>query len=367
MMKLSIAFALALAPAAAMQPLSSTLSLDAIELLATEHFEHFVAKFEKVYESLEHRNAAYVTYLQNIEEITAKNAELRRQGDDPVHGITKFADWTRDEFLELFKPHSDEALPAASVALPRKSAEGIKMHDWREQNVVTPVKDQGQCGSCWAHSAVETLESAFAMAGHDLTSLSVQQVVSCDNGNGDMGCQGGWYYTAWDDYMEASHGLTTESEYPYDDSTAHGSASKCDTGKAKDVVAGTAPTNFTWATTPCEKYFCKNQDEETLKANLLSYGPISVACDASEWSMYKGGVVTSSTCKNSGIKLDHAIQLVGFNEDAEVPYWIVRNSWNTNWGNDGYIYLKMGENTCGIADMPAMVTVEPVETPNPIA
>ena len=76
------------------------------------------------------------------EEITAKNAELRRQGDDPVHGITKFADWTRDEFLELFKPHSDEALPAASVALPRKSAEGIKMHDWREQNVVTPVKDQ---------------------------------------------------------------------------------------------------------------------------------------------------------------------------------------------------------------------------------
>jgi cathepsin F/cysteine peptidase B len=197
------------------------------------------------------------------------------------------------------------------------------------------------------------------VAGHDLTALSVQQVVSCDNGNGDMGCQGGWYYTAWEDYMEASHGLTTEAEYPYDDSTAHGSASKCDTAKAKDVVPGTTPGNFTWATTPCEKYFCKNQDEETLKANLLSYGPISVACDASEWSFYKGGVVTSSTCKNSGVKLDHAIQLVGFNEDAEVPYWIVRNSWNTNWGNEGYIYLKMGENTCGIADMPAMVTIEP--------
>ena len=131
----------------------------------------------------------------------------------------------------------------------------------------------------------------------------------------------------------------------------------------------------------------QDQDEDTLKANLISYGPISVACDASEWSFYTGGVVTSSTCKNSGVKLDHAIQLVGFNEDAETPYWIgtkcavcacvrarvsrpvspqrfrqpplhaVRNSWSTSWGNDGYIYLKMGDNTCGIADAAWMVTL----------
>merc|ERR1719379_1440385 len=253
----------------------------------------------------------------------------------------------------------DAPLPQAAVASPPLSAEGVKSFDWREKGVVTPVKDQGQCGSCWAHSAVETLESQYALAGHELTPLSVQQVVSCDKGNGDMGCAGGWYYTAWDDYMESSHGLTTEEEYPYDFMTMHGKASRCKVDKAKDVVADTTPSNFTWATTPCETSFCKDQDEAKLKANLLSYGPISVACDASEWSFYKGGVVTSETCQNSAEKLDHAIQLVGFNESAEVPYWIVRNSWNTNWGNEGYIYLKMGENTCGIADMPAMVELGP--------
>jgi C1A family cysteine protease len=349
-----------------MQPLSSGLSQEAIEYSLREHFDHFVERFDKVYEDAVHREKALFTWVENLEKIVQKNAKLAAAGEDQVHGITKFMDMTEEEFRTtmLPAPRDLNSLPSpkkATVAVPTKDAANVKKHDWRESGVITPVKDQGRCGSCWAHSAVETLESAYAMAGHKLTSLSVQQVVSCDKGNGDMGCSGGMYTTAWESYIETSHGLTTEKEYPYDNATASGSASACDKDKEDDVVSGTAPNNYTYATTPCEKYFCKHQDEDTLKANLLSYGPISVACDASEWSMYHGGVVTSSTCKNSGVKLDHAIQLVGFNEDADTPYWIVRNSWNTNWGEEGYIYLKMGENTCGIADMPAMVTIDDVK------
>jgi C1A family cysteine protease len=92
-----------------------------------------------------------------------------------------------------------------------------------------------------------------------------------------------------------------------------------------------------------------------LKDNLVSYGPVSIACDASEWSSYTGGVFSSSDCSSSAFKLDHAIQLVGYNAEASTPYWIVRNSWDTTWGEDGYIYLEMGVNACGIADKAAIV------------
>jgi len=357
-MKYSIAaLALALAPALGYTGSSDELA----EWSLREHFKAFETKFAKIYETAEKKEERFEIFVKNLETVVMKNQALREKGEDEVHGITKFSDMTNEEFKATMfggHDHSKNDRRARGVAVPNKLRPQSSSFDWRDQGVITPVKDQGRCGSCWAHSAVETVESALAIAGHDLTPLSVQQVVSCDNGNGDLGCSGGWYYTAWEDYMEPSKGLTTEAEYPYDTATYNGQASACDTSKASDVVAGTTPSNWTYATTPCQSAFCKDQDEDTLKANLLSYGPISVACDASEWSFYTGGVVTSTTCGNSGFKLDHAIQLVGFNEDADTPYWIVRNSWDTTWGNEGYIYLKMGENTCGVADMPALVNLQ---------
>ena len=182
-------------------------------------------------------------------------------------------------------------------------------------------------------------------------------MVSCDNGNGDMGCEGGWYYTAWMDYIAKNGGLTTEANYPYDTATSVGRASDCDSTKEKAVTSGTTPTKDALATPGCTGFFCNSQDEDTLKNNLVSYGPISIACDASEWSSYAGGVFTSASCKSSSLRLDHAIQLIGYNEDGDTPYWIVRNSWDTTWGEEGMIYLKMGENTCGVADKAAMVTL----------
>lgn len=203
---------------------------------------------------------------------------------------------------------------------------------------------------------METLESQIALHSetNTLVELSVQQVVSCDKEN--KGCGGGMYTTAWDDYIKSAGGLNTASEYPYDNKTSLGSASKCDPDLSAAPYEGSAPSSYMWATEPCTKlFFCPNQDEDTMKANLLSYGPLSIAVDASQWAAYTGGVLTSSSCSSSTLKQDHAVQLVGFNATSDSKYWIVRNSWGVDWGNDGYIYLQMGGNTCGVADKPAVV------------
>ena len=317
-----------------------------------QHFAAFEVKFSKTYATAADREGKFWMFVQNLEDAVAKNAKLLVLGDDAIHGITKFSDISPEEFrATMLNGQMSAAVDAnVTVATPTKKATASAF-DWRDSNMVTAVKNQGQCGSCWAHSAVETVESQYAIAGNTLTSFSVQQVTSCDTV--DQGCGGGWYYTAWTEYMEGAGGLTTESAYPYDRSTARGSVSDCQSGLS--MVAGTTPKSYSWATEPCGSFRCNSQDEETLKDNLVSYGPISIAVDASQFNSYTGGVVTSASCSSSAFKLDHAIQIVGYNAEASVPYWIVRNSWDTAWGIDGYIHLKMGENTCGIADKAAMV------------
>jgi len=288
------------------------------------------------------------------EEVVAKNAALALEGKDEVHGVTQFSDMTQEEFgFFLNKKMAESANVTWSVAQPKKMGSEPTSFDWRDEGAVTPVKNQAQCGSCWAFSATETVESQYIIGGNNMTILSVQTTVSCDTT--DAGCGGGWYYTAWMDYMEPNGGITTQSVYPYADSTKIGNAPACDSSLESQVVSGTAPSSYSWATTPCSSVKCGSQDEDTLKANLVEYGPISIACDASAWSSYTGGVLTSSSCSSSSLKLDHAIQLVGYNADASTPYWIVRNSWGSSWGEDGYIYLEMDTNTCGLADKAAMV------------
>merc|ERR1711871_99546 len=102
--------------------------------------------------------------------------------------------------------------------------------------------------------------------------------------------------------------------------------------------------------------FACSEDSYAIASALESNGPNSIAIDASAWSSYTGGVMTTSSCSSSPLRMDHAVQTVGYNADASTPYWIVRNSWGTGWGENGYIYLAMGDNTCGIANLGAQVT-----------
>ena len=196
--------------------------------------------------------------------------------------------------------------------------------DWRGKGVMTPVKNQGQCGSCWSFSTTATLESAVAIAQKNLYSFSEQQLVDCCGAKGFQcqGCNGAWPEWAFN-YINSA-GIVLESQYPY---TARG-------GSCKDV--STTAKKFLNSAKPWSML----NGIESIKSALGSSGPVSICVDASNWSAYKSGVF-----KNCGTTtLNHAVTAIGYEADGT---WIVRNSWGTTWGEQGFIRLAAG-GTCGL-------------------
>jgi cathepsin F len=317
------------------------------EMEMISQFEAFTQKYNRVYESEEVRNFRYSVFRKNMERAARNN---KMDGGSSVHGVTKFSDLTQEEFRSRFlgyKPPTGAAAEARMrqpVTRPRRimDLEAATGFDWRDHNAVSPVKDQGQCGSCWAFSATEEVESMYAVK-HGVTPplLSVQQTVSCDQVDG--GCDGGDTPTAFQ-YMIGA-GVESEASYPY--TSGGGSTGTCKYNKL-NVVASVL--SYSYATPPCNDT-CLNQDETTLLNNLVATGPASICVDATNgWDTYTGGIL-SSLCPKSYSALNHCVQLVGYNTDSTgTKYWIVRNSWNTDWGQGGYIYLKYGINACGVAD-----------------
>jgi len=172
------------------------------------------------------------------------------------------------------------------------------------------------------------------MHGHAIPTLSPQQIVDCDTTS--YGCNGGWTESAFM-YVEQQGGLDTEASYPY-----AGVNQNC---AFKPSSVGAKVSGYKYAAPPCNDT-CDHQDEAALRASLTTLGPLSICVDASNWSDYVGGVF--SDCSHNYADQDHCVQLVGYNWSK--GYWIVRNSWNTDWGLDGYIYLKTGINACGLVD-----------------
>lgn len=204
----------------------------------------------------------------------------------------------------------------------------------------------GYCGSCWAFSATQQIESDAIRAGYITPSdqLSVQQVVSCDSTSSNVaeymvnyGCEGGNTETAYA-YINSVGGLTRETSYPY--SSFWGVQTSCDMAKKEMVVT-------------VDDYYTI-MGEENMESYVLSTGPLSVCVDASDWSSYQSGIVSS--CSED---VNHCVQVVGV--DTDEGYWIVRNSWGTSWGVEGMIYLKTGQNTCGITNDPTYTTVAKVD------
>ena len=218
--------------------------------------------------------------------------------------------------------------------------------DWRKKGVVTPVKNQQACGSCWAFSAAETVESAYAMATLQTTGtperilLAPQQLVDCapnpDECGGTGGCAGSTQPLAFS-YLIGSGGLAQEADYPY---TARDGT--CRNGKVAPAIGITGQVDL-----PTNNY-------TALMHALVSAGPIAISVDAS-WSDYEEGVYQPAA---AGIHttINHAVQLVGYGTDKGLDYWIVRNSWGDGWGESGYIRLQRfgeGKEPCGIDKDPA--------------
>uniref|UniRef100_A0A914DVZ9 Cathepsin L-like n=1 Tax=Acrobeloides nanus TaxID=290746 RepID=A0A914DVZ9_9BILA len=224
------------------------------------------------------------------------------------------------------KKNSSRFLPPMNVQVPDEI-------DWRTQDYVTEVKNQGQCGSCWAFSTTGALEGQHKRATGQLVSISEQNLVDCSEKYGNHGCQGGWMDYAFQ-YIKENHGVDTENSYPY--------LAMQDECKFNPSEIGADDTGFV---------DLPQGDEEQLKVAVATQGPIAVAIDAghNSFQLYKEGIYYEQECSSEN--LDHAVLVVGYGTDPDSgDYWLVKNSWGESWGENGYIRMARNrENHCGIA------------------
>jgi C1A family cysteine protease len=303
-------------------------------------FDEFVAEYNRVYsaDDYEHRKKIYE---KNVEAINTINRE-----DRPFTlGINEFADVSNEEFrtshFGVVHPKKRGFLESEnkpSSYLGHHAYSGSPLPDsvdWTELGAVTNVKDQGQCGSCYAFSATGALEGRYEVKSGKLVSFSEQQIVDCSSESGNQGCDGGLMDFVFQYVSDA--GICTEEGYPYDASVHD----RCES------------TSCTPALTPgqVKGYIDVHPQDESALKEALSEGPVAVAIEADEtiFQFYTGGVLTGKC----GADLDHGVLAVGYGTDAKSgeEYWKVKNSWGSGWGDNGYIYLTRrakGPGECGI-------------------
>ena len=315
-------FALATLAAAAQATLMTT---------ADYAFMNYITTHNKYYETVEEyklRQEIFIRTELAIEELNTKNANY-------TAGHNKFSDWTQAE--------KDQLLGLKNMDLPEPYYPKIGFSgerngspiDWRTvDGVVTPVKDQGACGSCWAFSATETVESAWVIAGNEQVIMAPQELVDCAKSIlTNHGCNGGWYYYAWD--WLKTHKSMRESDYPYTSGTT-GEETTCAYDESKGV-------------TNTKGYVHVAEDTASIKA-AIEQRPVSVAVSAGNdvFMYYTGGIITEDM--GCPTRVDHAIQAVGWGSEGGQDYYIVRNSWSADWGEDGFVRIGTGSGagTCGI-------------------
>jgi C1A family cysteine protease len=326
-------------------------------------WDSFKAQYKKHYKNDEDEEARYKLFKASHARVAKLNALNGKAGNS--FGINWMSDRHPEEQYKKGHKKPNGWTPSAPVKEITLRATP-KSIDWRFAKAVTPVKNQGQCGSCWAFSATEAIESQMILehgGQYDFT-LSPQQIASCDTTSD--GCDGGFTESAYD-YVKSAPGLANGFFIPYEQSLTETQNTKaCPTTKVNAITGEYEQlqgsyaqiTGYKYAVAPCTQGTCENQDLKGFAAALLE-SPLSVCVNAGAWNDYTGGVMTSAACGSMGAdSQDHCVMAVGFNSSAPTPYWIVRNSWATTWGEQGYIYLEMAENTCGLADDATIPTVQ---------
>ena len=298
-------------------------------------WESFKAEHAKSYSTMEEESQRFGFFLENLKIADIRNdAEMKNKGT-AVHGITRFSDLSQAEFESRFLT-SDSSMRSTdreTVTLPAPEA-AAGLVDWSGK-LTTPVKDQGYCGSCWAFSATEQIESDSMRTLGTSYILSPEQITQCDTTS--SGCNGGWTEHAYN-YVKKAGGIETDSAYPY--TSYQGVTGQCHSSASQFKIGVDSYTTLS--------------GESSMATYVQSTGPLSVCVDASTWNSYKGGIMTS--CGN---RVDHCVQAVGVDASSS-GYWKVRNSWGTSWGESGYIRLAYGKNMCNIANDPTYTKVHKV-------
>ena len=303
-------------------------------------FQKWTEDFRVKFSSAEHRIHVFGNWVENHVFIERSNTLGRTYelGHNQFSGMnrTEYLAWVRgpNPTINLFAINPVASSSADLEVLPASV-------DWTTKGAVTPVKDQGQCGSCWSFSTTGALEGAFAIKTGTLVSFSEQQLVDCDtlgNGGRDHGCNGGFMDNAFA-WISKNNGLCTETDYPYVSGvtkTAGTCQKSCKNVLQSDVA----------------KYVDVESASDLAMMGGLAQQPVSVAIEADEreFQLYKSGVFIGKC----GTNLDHGVLAVGYGSDSGMDYYKVKNSWSTTWGEKGYIRLGRGagfnggQGQCGI-------------------
>jgi len=279
----------------------------------------------------------YTVFKANLDTIHEHNTN---SGAEWTMGVNEFADETRDEFKVRFgfRNIKNDYLRSKNTihTLNQVETANNASLDWRAKGKVQAIKNQGQCGSCWAFSATASVESAHAIATGKLLSLSEQQLVDCSSAEGNQGCNGGLMDQAFE-FIISNKGQCSEAQYPY---------------TAQD---GTCMTPACTPVATLSSYTDVQAGNENAIMPALNKQPVSIAIEADQngFQFYSGGVF-AGVC---GTNLDHGVNLVGYGTDTGKNYWILRNSWGTSWGEEGYMRIIRGKNECGLDSVPSYPVV----------
>ncbi|AGR56811.1 cathepsin [Hemileuca sp. nucleopolyhedrovirus] len=296
-------------------------------LKSEDYFETFITNYNKMYRDDSERHRRYSIFLNNLEEINKKN----KLNNSAIYKVNKFSDLSKSEIISKYTGLSKPILRqnfCKTILLNQPSSKGPLNFDWRSQNKVTSIKNQGACGACWAFATVGSIESQYAIRNNVLINLSEQELIDCDRV--DMGCEGGLLHTAFENIIELG-GLKRESEYPY-------------VGYNKRCELSSLNKQFAVKLKGCYRYIVVY--EEKLKDLLRAVGPIPIAIDASGIVNYYRGIINE--CENYG--LNHAVLLVGYGVENNIPYWTFKNTWGTDWGEDGYFRVRQNIDACGMVN-----------------
>lgn len=316
----------------------------------------------------------YDVFQENQRRVEQLNRLYREK--NVTFALNQFAYMTAEEFRDkVLLPHSSHHPPftphPSHIVYPSHSQlQNLPdSFDWRDNGVVTSVKDQGTVGSCWAFSTVGNIEGQWALGGHNLVSLSAEQLVDCDatfdpnNLNQDCGVFGGWPYLAYQ-YVMKTGGIEPETDYLY--CSGYGNCYPCVPPGYNTTRCGPAP-EYCNKTQGCDtklnpsdfvpglkvtSWVAVEKNEVAMQAELVLRGPLSILIDASGLQFYHSGVWDPWTCSDTD--LDHAILLVGYGTHKSLfstkPYWLIKNSWGQRWGEDGYFRMIRGKAKCGISE-----------------
>jgi len=304
-----------------------------------DEFRAFKSRFNKSYSNAVENEHRMEVFADNLEKISKHNKEAAEGKHTFTLGVNQFADLTLEEWRKTL------TLNVVKSGKPKETMKSIQIDipdeiDWRDQGYVTPVKDQGACGSCWSFGVTGVMEGATKRATGELVSLSEQNLVDCDTN--DYGCNGGLHpvHGAYP-WIIGNGGINTEADYPY-----HARDMPCRFDDNKDTY------------TIKEYHETTEGDENEFTEKIATIGPINVGVDAGQYSFqfYKKGVYYEPQC--SSTSLNHAMLTVGYGTESGKPFYWVKNSWSTSWGDNGYIKMsKNRNNNCGIATDATWVVV----------